>query len=125
MNCCLAAGYTKEMDEFLESNPGLKSRFEKIFEFEDYTVDELYEIACRLLLKQKLKQNSDTETIIKLHLKKVYDKRDSHFGNGRLVRHIVEDIIKNYDLRKAEELQNNGKITSDNTILPIDVKDLI
>jgi SpoVK/Ycf46/Vps4 family AAA+-type ATPase len=121
----IVAGYTKEMDEFLESNPGLKSRFEEIFEFEDYTVDELYEIACRLLLKQKLKQNSDTETIIKLHLKRVYDKRDSHFGNGRLVRHIVEDIIKNYDLRKAEELQNNGEITSDNTILPIDVKDLI
>ena len=60
-----------------------------------------------------------------MHLKKVYDKRDSHFGNGRLVRHIVENIIKNYDLRKAEELQNNGEITSDNTILPIDVKDLI
>jgi hypothetical protein len=125
MNCGLVACYTNEMDEFLESNPGLKSRFEEIFEFEDYTVDELYEIACRLLLKQKLKQNSDTETIIKLHLKKVFDKRDSHFGNGRLVRHIVEDIIKNYDLRKAEELQNNGKITSDNTILPIDVEDLI
>ncbi|HCS21932.1 MAG TPA: AAA family ATPase, partial [Bacteroidetes bacterium] len=41
----IAAGYTQNMERFLESNPGLKSRFDRVFQFEDYTVEEMVDIA--------------------------------------------------------------------------------
>ena len=117
----IVAGYTKEMQEFLESNPGLKSRFEEVYEFEDYNLEELYNIANRLLLKQNLKLSKEAADHLIAYLNKLYYNRDLHFGNGRVMRHMVEGIIKNYDLRKAEELQKNGKITSPQEIHASDI----
>jgi SpoVK/Ycf46/Vps4 family AAA+-type ATPase len=117
----IVAGYTKEMQEFLESNPGLKSRFEEVYEFEDYNLEELYDIANRLILKQNLKLSKEAADHLIAYLNKLYYNRDLHFGNGRVMRHMVEGIIKNYDLRKAEELQKNGKITSPQEIHASDI----
>ena len=117
----IVAGYTKEMQEFLESNPGLKSRFEEVYEFEDYNLEELYDIANRLILKQNLKLSKEAADHLIAYLNKLYYNRDLNFGNGRVMRHMVEGIIKNYDLRKAEELQKNGKITSPQEIHASDI----
>jgi SpoVK/Ycf46/Vps4 family AAA+-type ATPase len=117
----IVAGYTKEMQEFLESNPGLKSRFEEVYEFDDYNLEELYDIANRLILKQNLKLSKEAADHLIAYLNKLYYNRDLHFGNGRIMRHMVEGIIKNYDLRKAEELQKNGKITSPQEIHASDI----
>lgn len=95
----IVAGYTGEMKKFIESNPGLKSRFDKYFEFKDYTADELFIIAEMLFQKEGHYLDKDAKT----HLKKYFDSldkvRDSHFGNGREVRKVVEEVIKNHHIR--------------------------
>ena len=45
----IAAGYTQNMEKFMESNPGLKSRFDKVFNFEDFNADELFTVAINQL----------------------------------------------------------------------------
>ncbi|HRE40383.1 MAG TPA: AAA family ATPase [Ignavibacteria bacterium] len=95
----IVAGYTGEMKRFIESNPGLKSRFDKYFEFKDYTSDELIIIAENLLQNEGHYFDKDSYK----HLKKYFDSldkmRDSHFGNGREVRKVVEEVIKNHHIR--------------------------
>jgi hypothetical protein len=92
-----------------------------VYEFEDYNLEELYDIANRLILKQNLKLSKEAADHLIAYLNKLYYNRDLHFGNGRIMRHMVEGIIKNYDLRKAEELQKNGKITSPQEIHASDI----
>jgi len=97
----IVAGYTGEMIEFLESNPGLKSRFDNSYEFADYTMDELYQIAVNLLDKENLTMDEAAAEHIRNYLQFLYDKRDKHFGNAREVRKIVEKVVRAQHLRMA------------------------
>jgi len=97
----IVAGYTDNMRQFMESNPGLKSRFDKTFMFEDYTPEELYQIALSLLNKETLTLDTGAEEHLKKYLQFIYDKRNKFFGNGREVRKVIEESIKNRDLRVA------------------------
>lgn len=87
------AGYPDEMQEFLERNPGMASRIAFHVEFDDYSTDELCDIA-RLMLKKKSLQISD-EAMNKLTdvLKSV--KKDNDYGNGRYVRKLIEEAEMN------------------------------
>src|SRR5437016_7866646 len=53
----ICAGYTDNMEEFMKSNPGLKSRFDRKFHFEDYNENELFAIGMEILKEQKLKMD--------------------------------------------------------------------
>jgi SpoVK/Ycf46/Vps4 family AAA+-type ATPase len=97
----IVAGYTGEMIEFLESNPGLKSRFDNSYEFADYSMEDLYQIALNLLEKENLTPDQAAADHIKEYLQFLYDRRDKHFGNAREVRKMVEKAIRSQHLRMA------------------------
>jgi SpoVK/Ycf46/Vps4 family AAA+-type ATPase len=91
----VVAGYTDKMSAFLQTNPGLRSRFNKYLEFEDYTPEQLVEIfelfckngGCKLAL-------STHDDLIRL-FSVLYETRDETFGNGRLARNLYEMTINN------------------------------
>ncbi|TVP84040.1 MAG: AAA family ATPase [Alkalicoccus sp.] len=89
----VAAGYQADMDQFLESNPGLKSRFSKQVELEDYDPDELIAIAEKIAGSKKRLFTEEAAFLLKQEFLQIWRKRDQFFGNGRMVRNTVEKII--------------------------------
>ncbi len=120
----IAAGYSNNMDRFLEMNPGLKSRFDKIFNFEDFKAEELYEISSNMLEQQKLQPDSAAEDRLKRYFQMLYDRRDKFFGNGRAIRKIIDDAIRNQNLRMAnlDKAERNEKVMQ--TLTLEDIADL-
>ncbi len=98
----IVAGYKGKMQRFIESNPGLKSRFNRFFYFEDYEPRELVEIFKMKCVSSKYKLANSAEAILLEYFKKAYNDRDSSFGNGRLVRNILEKVIQAQSFRLAE-----------------------
>lgn len=89
----IVAGYTELMKEFVESNPGLKSRFNKYFLFEDYSGEELYEIFLANCKKQEYEPNDPGKKHVKEYLKKLASEHDENFANAREVRNYIERSI--------------------------------
>ncbi|HEY0031616.1 MAG TPA: AAA family ATPase [Bacteroidia bacterium] len=98
----IVAGYTDNMHEFIESNPGLKSRFDRTFHFSDYSSDDMYAIATSILIKEKITPDAEAEAHLKAYFAHIHAARDKHFGNARTVRQVVAESIKNQNLRLAE-----------------------
>jgi len=97
----IVAGYTDNMKRFLETNPGIKSRFDKTFHFEDFTEDELWEIAMNMLAQKALKADAHAEKHIKKYIAHLYKNRNKFFGNARSIRKLVEKAYRNQELRMA------------------------
>ena len=93
----IAAGYTKDMERFLESNKGLKSRFAEIIEFEDYTADELYAIFNSIMKKRCFTMSEQAEKLVYEYL--AGKSGDEDFGNGRGVGRFFDRIMRNQDTR--------------------------
>ena len=89
----IVAGYTELMHKFIDSNPGLSSRFNKYFEFKDYTGEELLGIFKSFCKKNGYEIEADTEAMLKERFDKMYEERDENFGNARMVRNIFEKAI--------------------------------
>ena len=89
----IVAGYDGLMQDFIDSNPGLRSRFSKYFHFDDYDGEELFAIFSRLCEKNQYQLTEDAKSAIKLHLTKLYETRDQNFGNGRDVRNLFEKLV--------------------------------
>lgn len=87
----IVAGYTDEMNSFMNSNPGLKSRFTHTFVFEDYTPDELLLIFENLIKKEDYLLTEAAKEILKKELMSLYRARDKSFGNARLIRKLFEN----------------------------------
>ena len=92
------AGYPKEMRKFLKMNSGLKSRIPNVFDFEDYTADEIVRIG---LFDLKKRNYTVDELYYEKALKDYYDKENDH-SNGRWIRNVNEKIMKAQALRLAE-----------------------
>ncbi|MEA5512337.1 AAA family ATPase [Crocosphaera sp. UHCC 0190] len=90
----IVAGYGDEMTRFIESNPGLKSRFNRYFHFADYTPHELLDIFEQICQTNNYELSSDARTMMLSQLTDLYEKRDKSFGNGRLVRNMFEKTIE-------------------------------
>ncbi len=88
----IVAGYPKEMQTFVESNPGLKSRFNHTFTFDDYTPDELLDIFTNAIKKEEYLIAEDATLELKKEFTRLYRKRDSSFGNARLVMQVFEKL---------------------------------
>jgi len=97
----IAAGYPGNMEKFLESNPGLKSRFDRLWHFYDYSPGTLFEIAITMYAKENLKPDDKASEFLLNYLKQLYQKRDKFFGNARTVRKIVEQSVQKQHLRMA------------------------
>jgi len=92
----ILAGYTNEMNEFLDTNPGLRSRLSKIIEFQDYSLDEMMQIFRFDLGRRGYKLVYSDETLRPL-LRQAMQVKD--FGNARGVRNIADKVIANHNDR--------------------------
>ena len=95
----ILAGYSKEMEEFLETNSGLKSRFPNIIDFPDYTGEELLEIAKITAKSKGYSIDSEAETPLREFFDEVQATNAMEAGNGRLVRNKIEEAILNQSRR--------------------------
>ena len=98
---CIAAGYTRDMMQFLAQNKGLASRFDEKIYFDDYTPDELYQIFVNMAAKKELRLEEDAHDAIKALLEQAYARRDESFGNARTVRKALDRAVKNLSARTA------------------------
>ena len=87
----IVAGYTDKMADFIASNPGLKSRFTRQIEFDDYTADEMLQIFERNAADNSFEIDPDARQTLLDHFQQV--EGDSGFGNGRGVRNTFEAVI--------------------------------
>ena len=97
----IVAGYIRNMQDFINSNPGLKSRFDKYFMFEDYTPDEMFIIALSMFRHEGVMPDVDAAEHLKNYFTFLFERRDEHFGNARTVRQTVSEAVKNQNLRMA------------------------
>ena len=108
----IVAGYPELMHKFIDSNPGLSSRFNKYFEFKDYTGMEMLGIFKMFCKKNGYTVDGDTEEMLLDRFDKMYENRDENFGNGRTVRNIFEKAIGAQADRLAA-LEEVSKATDD------------
>jgi len=91
----IAAGYTKEMEEFLASNSGFKSRFSDYLNFDDYNPDEMYEIFYNMCKKKKIEFAPGFEEALRDRLQNIYAGRTTSFANARTVRQLFDKTREN------------------------------
>ncbi len=106
----IVSGYPDKMKEFLNSNPGLKSRFDRTLQFYDYKAEVLEKIAISMFKDNELVMTNDTSDFLQSYFNEYYNNKDKNFGNARFVRKIVEKAVKNQNLRMASiesELRTN------------------
>ena len=105
-----AAGYPDNMESFLKANPGLSSRFDQVLRFEDYTAPELYKIAVLAFEELGFHLSHAAENYLLNRLSHLYERRDRYFGNARTVRAIVNEAIKQQNLRLAQVVTNDEEL---------------
>ena len=115
----IVAGYTELMKSFVESNPGLRSRFNKFFEFPDYTVEELQAIFMMQGKKYQYKLTEEAEAAIRDEITRMEAEKGENFANAREVRNLFERIITNQASRVAD-LEN----VDEDTLTTITLEDL-
>ena len=101
----IIAGYTKEMDEFLRTNPGLESRFPTKIHFEDYTDDELVLIFKKLIKEQHLELTEEANEVLKA--KMLASIENERRGNARTVRNYRDKVLKNQAKRLSTIEEND------------------
>ncbi len=90
----ILAGYNDEMRNFINTNPGLHSRFNRYIDFPDYSAEELYRIFMKCLEKYEYHMDANAEHTLRSTLKNAVDNRDRHFGNARYVRNLFEKTVE-------------------------------
>lgn len=121
----ILAGYTGEMNTMLEANPGMKSRFPYIFQFEDYTPEQLMQIGKKVLEEENYKMTKEAERKLARYVIYEYDHKDEHFGNGRFItRLITTNIIPALSQRLLSKPVNEISLEEMTTIEACDVPDV-
>jgi type VII secretion ATPase EccA len=90
----IIAGYKNEMQRFIDSNPGLQSRFNRYIDFPDYSPQELTDIFKMYMKKNQYTMDGDAEAYLKTRLEIVVEKKDRNFGNARYARNVFEKSIQ-------------------------------
>ena len=116
----IVAGYDELMHKFIESNPGLRSRFNKYFQFPDYCGEELLLILKRFCDKNGYVLSQEAESSLKEKMDDMYENRDMHFGNARSVRNLFEHAIN----QQANRLVLDDDLT-DSELAELTLEDFI
>ena len=90
----IIAGYKNEMQRFIDSNPGLQSRFNRYIDFPDYTGKELAEIFKMYMKKNQYTLSPDAQTYLKERFDYAVAHKDRNFGNARFARNVFEKSIQ-------------------------------
>lgn len=121
----IAAGYPKEMDQFLQTNPGLKSRFTHQLNFADYNPDELTEIFESMVLRKGYRLSESVKSKAQRYInyiKAVSSGND--FGNARAIRNFIDHkVLNNHSMRLALLLDQSIRL-SDETLLTLEADDI-
>jgi AAA+ superfamily predicted ATPase len=99
----IVAGYTDLMEQFFDSNPGLRSRFNTFILFDDYSLDELVDIYKFLCRKNDYTSEEKAVEKVRECLQFQLEHKNEHFSNGRLVRNLFDDITMNQAKRLAKQ----------------------
>jgi AAA+ superfamily predicted ATPase len=99
----ILAGYSEDMKRFINSNPGLQSRFNRYIHFADYTSNELKQIFMLNVQKNQYKLDSDGQSLLTQILTIAVEHKDKNFGNGRFVRNLFEKTIQNQAMRLSSQ----------------------
>ena len=115
----IVAGYSNEMKRFIDANPGLGSRFNKYFYFDDYRPEELITIFTEVCNKHNLMITNKAKEELLNQFIYLYSNKDKNFGNGRLVRNIFDKTVE----KQANRLINISQLTKETmmNILPEDI----
>ena len=106
----ILAGYTDEMRAFIESNPGLRSRFTRVIEFPDYTAEELEAIFLHLVADNQYALTRNAMRALRARLAREVAAKDRTFGNGRFVRNLFERAIERQATRLADAQELSGEV---------------
>jgi len=102
----ILAGYQKEMVGFLETNPGLRSRFPIHIDFPDYNQPELLHIAEQMFSARQYSLSSETKLALSRILLTQQNSTRDNFGNARTVRNIIEKAIRRQAVRLMAKSSN-------------------
>ena len=105
----ILAGYSKEMEEFINSNSGLQSRFNRYIEFPDYTSSELMQIFNFIAKNNDYNLSEEALARIASVITDAVEHKDANFGNARFVRNLFEKIIT----QQANRITEESKITNE------------
>ncbi|MGB7342581.1 MAG: AAA family ATPase [Pirellulaceae bacterium] len=108
----ILAGYPQPMETLLKSNPGLSSRFSRRCDFPDYDDVELASIFDRLAESQHYKLTDEFRSELLRIIQQHVASKDEHFGNGRLVRNLFENVIRNLANRIVESAELTPELLS-------------
>ena len=103
----IVAGYKNEMQRFIDSNPGLQSRFNRYIDFPDYSGDELTEIFMRRAKKNQYTVTPEALAYLKKRMELAVEHKDRNFGNARFARNIFEQTIQ----QQANRLEGKTNLT--------------
>ena len=115
----IIAGYRNEMQRFIDSNPGLQSRFNRYIDFPDYTSGELTDIFKMYMKKNQYTLAPDAETYLKEQFDYAVAHKDRNFGNARYARNVFEKSIQ----AQANRLEGKANL-SERELTELTVSDL-
>lgn len=115
----ILAGYNEEMQTFIDSNPGLQSRFNRYINFPDYDSSELLEIFQLLLNKNDFVMTEDAKEAVQQRFESVIANKTKNFGNARFVRNVFEKTLENQAVRLSAQPR-----VSHNDLITIEAEDI-
>lgn len=112
----IVAGYSEKMAQFIDANPGLKSRFSRYINFPDYRAEELHQVFESMCAAQGFVLAADAKKKTVAALAKMYGSRDSNFGNARTVRTYFETVTEHQAQRIVADAAADPRL-----LLPQDI----
>lgn len=116
----IVAGYPDEMERFIESNPGLRSRFSRYYLFDDFTPDELMLILDGFLKKTEHKMTKKAREAFRSQVETLHAARDRTFGNARTVRNMLEKVLE----KQADRLATSGVELTREALCEVIIEDI-
>ncbi len=115
----ILAGYEREMQPMLNFNTGFKSRFANVFHFSDFSIEQLLGMAKAKLAEKRYRLSPKAQQKLKENITAAYNEKNAHFGNGRFIDGLLEQIY----LRHARRIVRN-KVVENQKLLYIRAEDI-